>query len=440
MFSILSDRRFRHLFGAQIVALLGTGLASVALGLLAYDLAGDQAGMVLGAVFTIKMVAYVTIAPVAGAFADRINRCRLLVALDLIRAGVAVALPFVSEIWQVYVLIFLLQAASAGFTPTFQATIPDILPEEDRYTRGLALSRLAYDLENIISPTLAALVLMVLSYNALFVGTMAGFLASAMLIVSVMIPSPKPTAPRGVYDRTTLGARIFFATPRLRGLMGLNLAVSAAGAMVLVNSVVLVRADLALSETALAWTMFAFGLGSMVAAFLLPRLLDRVADRPVMMTGAGAMVAALLLLSLTTALNGLSWAMLLITWAIMGLGYSAVLTPSGRLLRRSAHAEDRPAVFAAQFALSHACWLITYPLAGWLMARFGLQPALLVLAALATLGMVMALRLWPVGDPVEVEHTHDNLPADHPHLQGGGHRHSHALVIDGDHPRWATHF
>jgi MFS family permease len=121
-----------------------------------------------------------------------------------------------------------------------------------------------------------------------------------------------------------------------------------------------------------------------------------------MMTGAGAMVAALLLLSLTTALNGLSWVMLLITWAIMGLGYSAVLTPSGRLLRRSAHAEDRPAVFAAQFALSHACWLITYPLAGWLMAWFGLQPALLVLAALAALGMVMALRLWPVGDPVEV--------------------------------------
>ncbi len=63
MLDILSDRTYRHLFGAQVVALLGTGLATVALGLLAYDLAGDEASMVLGTVFTIKMVAYVGIAP-----------------------------------------------------------------------------------------------------------------------------------------------------------------------------------------------------------------------------------------------------------------------------------------------------------------------------------------------------------------------------------------
>jgi hypothetical protein len=51
------------------VALLGAGLATVALGLLACDLSGERAGLVLGTVFTIKIVAYVGIAPVAGAFA-----------------------------------------------------------------------------------------------------------------------------------------------------------------------------------------------------------------------------------------------------------------------------------------------------------------------------------------------------------------------------------
>ena len=80
MLSILADRTYRHLFLAQIVALLGTGLATVALGLLAYDLAGENAAMVLGTVFTIKMVAYVGVAPVAGAFADRVNRRGLLAA------------------------------------------------------------------------------------------------------------------------------------------------------------------------------------------------------------------------------------------------------------------------------------------------------------------------------------------------------------------------
>ena len=367
MRSILGDRTYRHLLAAQVVALLGTGLATVALGLLAYDLAGARAGLVLGAVFTIKMVAYVGIAPIAGAFAERLPRRALLVTLDLLRAGVALALPFVTEIWQIYVLIFVLQSASAAFTPTFQATIPDVLPEEDRYTRALSLSRLAYDLENIVSPLLAGLLLAVVSYNMLFIGTVAGFVASALLVVSVLLPRPAPSEPRSVYARSTRGIRIYLATPRLRGLLALNLAAASGGAMVLVNTVVLVRGTLDMNETSLAWAMGAFGAGSMLAALLLPRLLDRLPDRPVMLGGAVLLTVTLLAMALSIRLIGLSWPLLLGAWLLAGLGYAAVPTPSGRLLRRSAHAEDRPAIFAAQFALSHACWLLTYPLAGLLM-------------------------------------------------------------------------
>ncbi len=437
MLEVLADRTYRHLFAAQVVALLGTGLATVALGLLAYDLAGDNAAMVLGTVFTIKMVAYVGIAPIAGAFANRVNRRAFLVGLDLVRAGVALCLPFVTEIWQVYVLIFVLQSASAAFTPTFQATIPDVLPDEARYTRALSLSRLAYDLENIVSPMLAGLLLAVVSYNSLFLGTVVGFAASAALVVSVLLPSPKPSEPHGIYDRTTRGIRIYLATPRLRGLLALNMAAAAAGAMVLVNSVVLVRSTLGLDASALAWTLFAFGAGSIIAALLLPRVLDRVQDRPVMVGGAALMVLVLLGMAGGVAAFGLVWPVLLGAWLLVGLGYSAVLTPSGRLLRRSAHAEDRPALFAAQFALSHACWLVTYPLSGWLMTRFGPVMALGVLAALAAAGIIAALRFWPKGDPETLEHTHDNLPIDHPHLHGAR-RHAHAFVVDNDHPRWAS--
>lgn len=437
MLEVLADRTYRHLFAAQVVALLGTGLATVALGLLAYDLAGDNAAMVLGTVFTIKMVAYVGIAPVAGAFAERVPRRALLVALDLVRAGAALCLPFVTELWQVYVLTFLLQSASAAFTPTFQATIPDVLPDEARYTRALSLSRLAYDLENIVSPMLAGLLLAVVSYNSLFLGTVVGFAASAVLVVSALLPSPKPSEPRGIYNRTTRGIRIYLATPRLRGLLALNLAAAAAGAMVLVNSVVLVRSTLGLDASALAWTLFAFGAGSMLAALALPKLLDRVPDRPVMVAGAALMVLTLLGLAGEVAALGLNWPVLLGAWLLVGLGYSAVLTPSGRLLRHSAHAEDRPALFAAQFALSHACWLVTYPLSGWLMTQFGPVAALGALAALAGVGALSALRLWPQEDPEILEHSHDNLPLDHPHLKGAR-RHAHPFVVDDQHPRWAS--
>lgn len=86
---------------------MGTGLATVALGLLAYDMAGADAGAALGTALAIKMVAYIGVGPIANAFADRPPRRALLVSMDLVRAAVALMLPFVTEIWQVYLLIFL---------------------------------------------------------------------------------------------------------------------------------------------------------------------------------------------------------------------------------------------------------------------------------------------------------------------------------------------
>lgn len=69
--------------------------------------------------------------------------------------------------------------------------------------------------------------------------------------------------------------------------------------------------------------------------------------------------------------------------AATGSMAAALLLP--RLLRQ---VNDRPAIFAAQFTLSHLCWLIAYPTAGWLVSRFGLIPALtfLPLAALRASG------------------------------------------------------
>ena len=433
MLAILENRTYRHLFLAQVIALVGTGLATVALGLLAFELAGAEAGAVLGTALAIKMIAYVGIAPVAGAFVHLVPRRSLLVTLDLLRAGVAVCLPFVTEIWQVYLLIFLLQAGSAAFTPTFQATIPDILPDEKEYTRALSLSRLAYDLESVVSPMLAAALLAFISFHSLFAGTVIGFLVSAALVISVVLPSPKPSKPRGIYDRTTRGIRIYLATPRLRGLLAINLAVASAGALVIVNTVVYVQAVYGLDNQAMALALAAFGGGSMVAALALPKLLDSIPDRTAMLGGASLLAVGTLA---AAALPGYGW--LLPLWFLLGVGYSTAQTPSGRLLRRSANPEDRPALFAAQFALSHACWLIAYPLAGWAGATLGLPMTAIILAALAAVAIGIGFAVWPADDPEVLEHGHADLSADHPHLAEAGHgrRHAHAYVIDDMHAAW----
>jgi MFS family permease len=438
MFSPLRHPGYRHLFIAQVAALLGTGMATVALSLLAHDLAGAGAGEILGAALAIKMVAYIGVAPFASALAARLPRKTLLVSLDVVRAVVAASLPFVGEAWQVYALMTVLYIASAAFTPAFQAMIPDLLPDEGEYTKALSLSRLAADLESVASPVLAALLLAFISYNNLFAGTALGFVISALFVVGATLPLLKNIQPRPFLQRLTGGMRLFALTPRLRGLLAISLATAAGGAMVFVNTVVLVQSRFGLSDQATAWALAAFGGGSMTAAVVLPRLLGRLTDRLAMVLGAAVMTAVLF----AGPWLAVSYPALLAMWVVMGFGYSLTITPAGRALRRSSTPDDRPALFAAQFALSHACWLLAYPVAGLVSAQAQPGAAFLVLAALCALGTLLGLVVWPAHDPENLVHSHDDLDPDDPHLAEGEpwpeRGHAHPFVIDERHRRWPS--
>lgn len=390
-----NKRAYYHLFFAQVIALVSTGVATVALALLAYKLAGADAGAVMGTALAIKMLAYVVIAPVAAAFAERLPRRTLLVALDLVRAGVALMLPFVTQVWHIYLLILVFQAASAAFTPVFQATIPDLLPEEEEYTRALSRARLAHEIETLASPALAAGLLLIISFPGLFVGTTIGFLVSAALILRVTLPDAVCTPGAAVLPRTLHGLRIFLATPRLRGLLALNLATAAATAMVTVNTVVVVQAWLGLGERATGLAFVAFGAGSVAGALAVLKDVARGSYRLTMLAG-GCLAAAGLLAGVLLP----GYLTLLALWVGLGLGCALAMTPAGRLLVQSAAPADRQPAYAAQFALSHACLLLTYPLAGWLGAAAGMPATFGVFGLIAGAALLAAWRLWQRHDPM----------------------------------------
>ncbi len=444
MLDVLRNRTFRRLFTAQVVTLLGTGLATVALGLLALDIAGEEAGAVLGTALAIKMVAYVGLAPIVGGIAPRLNRRNFLIAMAAVRGLIVITFPFVTEVWQIYVLVFFMQAAAAAYTPTFQATIPDIVADEEQYTDALSLSRLAYDLEALLSPLAAAALLTVISFTWLFSLTAVGFAISALIVAGASLPrARRAAADEGWRARTARGLRIYLRTPRLRGLMGLNFAVAAGGAMVIVNTVVIVGDELGRSNSDIALTLAAYGAGSMAVALLLPRLLRRRGERGLLLAGGLLLTAGLLAGAFLAArlAEGEGFVALLVLWVVLGCGASLVLTPAGRLLRRSAHSTDLPALFAAQFALSHACWLITYPLAGRFGAAVGISTTFVLLAVFSAVGVILASTLWRSGDEGPIAHVHTDLPPDHPHLAGaesvpGGWRHTHTYVIDAEHRHW----
>ncbi|MCS3779017.1 MFS transporter [Tsukamurella ocularis] len=440
-----ANRDFRLLFSAQVVALLGTGLTTVALGLLAYEIAGSSAAVVLGTALTIKMVLYVVIAPIAAAYVDRLPRRAFLVALDVVRAGIVLALPFVTEVWQIYVLIGTLQAASAAFTPTFQAVIPDIITDERDYTTALSASQVAYTMESLVSPVVAALALLLIDFDVLFLGTAVGFVVSAFLVLRATVPDARSAPAGGPAERILSGVRLFAGAPSLRGVFAVNFAVAAAGSIVVVNTVNYVRDRLGGSESQVAWMLAASGGGTLLVALAVPRLLDRFSERSVMLTGAALLTTSAAGAVAMAVADTPSWALTAMVWFASGSGSAMAITPTGKALRAAAAPRDVAAVFAAQFSLSHLAWLIAYPISGWGANRFGLVPAWALLAGIAAAGAVLAPALWrrtpstlavPVGADGDAagaapSAAEDRTPEREPALVAGSSAWRHAAAAGG---------
>lgn len=416
MLSALRNRVYRRLLSAHIVALLGTGLATIAIGFLAVDLAGDRAAAVLGTILGIKMVTYLVLAPLAPAIARRVGARRLMITTDIARAAVAFALPFVDGITAAYLLIFILQAASALFTPTYQAALPAVLTKEKEYTGALALSRLAYDLEALVSPSLAGLLLLVTHSSMLFLGTGIGFIASATLILSVALPRVSALGSAQVRGSVTRGIKLMLFTPALRATLMLQLSIAAVGPVVLVLTIPLAREVLGASESQAAGILAPFGLGSIVAAVIMPTLLPRIGLRRFMLSGCALLIAPIALLWPILAANlpdSQTMVVIAALWFVAGLGYSATLTPMGRVVREHTRDQDLPEVFAGQFSLSHGWWIITYPLAGWGASTLGYGPTALGLVLIALLSLVAAQTMWQRPASHGAQLTNDQEEARH---------------------------
>ncbi len=410
MLQIVLNPTVRLLFAAQVLSLVGTGIATFTLGLLAYDLAGAAAGQVLGTLLAVRMLAFVVISPFANVVLGSVPRRRCLVLLNLARALIIVALPFVTNLWQVGGLVFLQQACAATAAPMFQATVPDVLPNERQYTQALSVSRLVYELEAFISPAVAALLLTVIPFRFLFWGAALSFCGAAALLAVAAIPNAQPAA--GVLRRLWRGFRVYGDTPALRGLLALNLAIATTGAMVLVNTVVYVRGLLAGSDQGVAWLLTAYGVGSLVVAVILPRLFDVVRDRTVMLTGAACAAVLLALASGQPSLKLALW-----VWLALGVSKALMVTPTGRILARATVAGDRPLIYAVHASLANLAWLVAYPIAGWGSSVWGLATTFEVMAALASVGAVVAFFVWPAQETIIVlESHHNSVPSSEPEI------------------------
>jgi MFS family permease len=374
--SLWEHRVFQQLFWAHGLSLFGSGLSSLALGLLAHELVGASASTVLGITLAIRIVVIVLCSPWSGHVAAKWGARRVMILSDLMRCGVLVGFYFADAVWQIYALAVLLNLGSAIFTPIYRAIIPDVVTPA-QYPKAAAIGSIAYDAANVLSPSIAALVIALVGFRGNFVVDGFTFLASAALIIGLPrlaaeVASGVKKAPVSVGH----GLTAMFRRPQLRQSLFLALQTSIAGAFVIVATVDLVKNELRLSDTAYAWIMGAFGIGSVCGALVYSKISTRGRDLGVKCAGP-VMLAALVAVAIAPR-----YAVVMAAWALIGASYSILGVRGSELLAENSNGEERPHIFAAHFALSHAGWGLTYPLVGFLTTALGFGKTGWVFAAI----------------------------------------------------------
>jgi MFS family permease len=195
------DARFAAYWLAQTISLFGDRLHQVALAVLVY--AVTDSPLATGLVFLAATLPNIILGPIAGTLVDRWEHKTVLVASDLIRAALVLAIPFAAatNIYLVYPLVFAITAVSLFFRPAKVALLPRIVKEDDVLAASSA-TWTADTLADIMGFPLAALFIGFLGADAAslglaFVADSATYVLSAVLLVGISVtPMVREVAPR----------------------------------------------------------------------------------------------------------------------------------------------------------------------------------------------------------------------------------------------------
>ena len=284
----------------------GQWIQQVTLGWLAYDLTGSS--VVLGAISGLRALPFLIIAPSAGVAADRMDRRKLLIGIEVVLAVTAVLMGFLVgsgllEVWHLVVFAFLTAAVWATSQPLRQTLVPSVVPRED-LTNAIALNSLAFNITKVLGPTVGGFLI------AAF-GPAGNFhlqaLAYACVIAAIyaMRVAPHDTAAArrsSAWANLREGLRYVRSTPVVFGLV----------------------------IAALVPSIFAMPYQALMPVFQKDVLREGPEALGLMLAapGVGAVIAALLLASL----GGFRRKGLLLLFALVALGISLILFSQMTLL------------------------------------------------------------------------------------------------------------
>lgn len=195
---LLRDARFSAFWLGQAISMFGDRLHQIALGALVYQATGSF--MAFGLVFLMAAIPNLFLGPIAGAFVDRWDQKRVMIASDLLRALLVLLIPVVAviDIVLVYPMALLVTSVSLFFRPARAAVVPRIVPPDDLLAANSALWTAESVADIVGYPIGAAFVAFVGAELALaFWVDAATYVVSAVLIMALVIPpAARATASR----------------------------------------------------------------------------------------------------------------------------------------------------------------------------------------------------------------------------------------------------
>lgn len=188
-----TNRSYRRLWLGDVASLLGDWFNTIALYTLVRELTGSS--LALGLVFLTRMLPFAVASPLAGLLTDRLNRRRLMIAADLLRALVVLGFLLVDRVEELpllYTLLALQMAISAVFIPARSASIPNITTARELLTAN-ALSAATWSSLLALGAALGGIATDRLGVQTVFVLDSFSYVVSAVFIFRTTIPQSTVT-------------------------------------------------------------------------------------------------------------------------------------------------------------------------------------------------------------------------------------------------------
>ncbi len=200
LLSPLQIAHFRRLWIADMISLLGDWAGRLALTVLVLERTGSPAWA--AAVTAVSLAGFVGIGQVLATLADRHGRVAVMLAADVARALLFIAMLVSMPVGGLLVLAFLAGLATPPFEAARSAALPDLVPEE-RYGEALALAGISVQSSLVLGYALGGLLLTVVEPEAAIAINAASFMVSAVVLLGLRhTPAAEPAAVRTTMSRS----------------------------------------------------------------------------------------------------------------------------------------------------------------------------------------------------------------------------------------------